>query len=96
MENTIQISERFSLAFYCKLNRLVYIEFNTNQNRNITMKTFKSMLLAVSVIAIAAPAMAGGFTFELPRLTFPEPKPVVSSQSCTSSATLTTVACSNQ
>ena len=60
------------------------------------MKTFKSTLLALSVTLIAAPAMAGGFTFELPRLMFPDPKPVVTSQSCVSPTTLTTVTCADQ
>jgi len=43
----------------------------------------RTTLLALVMVAFAAPAMAGGFTFDLPRLTFPEPTPPTVGQACT-------------
>lgn len=60
------------------------------------MTRLKTTLLAVAVAALAAPAMAGGISFDLPRLIFPTPKPVVSSQSCTAPTTLNAPACATK
>ncbi len=46
-----------------------------------------SALMAIVLVALAgtAPAFAGGLTFELPRLTFPEPPAPVVGRACSGS-----------
>ncbi len=53
----------------------------------------KSALFGLVISAIAAPAFAGGFAFDLPRLTFPEPTTPIVSQNCTSPVSLGVDAC---
>ncbi len=43
----------------------------------------RTILLALVMATFAAPAMAGGFTFDLPRLMFPEPSAPTVGQACT-------------
>ncbi len=49
------------------------------------MKTLKitlmSVVMAAGAATLAAPAFAGGMPIDMPRLNFPDPKPVVT-QSC--------------
>ncbi len=56
----------------------------------------KSAILGLAFIALAAPAFAGGFAFDLPRLMFPEPTPPVASQTCTTPATLNAGNCTTE
>lgn len=60
------------------------------------MKHTKSAILGLAFTALAAPAFAGGFAFDLPRLTFPEPKPPVVSQTCTTPTTLDAGNCATE
>lgn len=60
------------------------------------MTHIKSTILGFAFAALAAPAFAGGFTFELPRLTFPDPKPPVVTQTCTSPVTLGADSCATE
>ncbi|PHQ96676.1 MAG: hypothetical protein COB39_11625 [Marinosulfonomonas sp.] len=60
------------------------------------MNHTKPAILVLAFTALAAPALAGGFAFDLPRLTFPEPKPPVVSQTCTTPATLNAGNCTTE
>lgn len=42
----------------------------------------KHVMLALSFSLLAAPSFAGGWTFDLPNLTFPKPMPPVATQDC--------------
>jgi len=57
------------------------------------MTHVKSAILGLVFTAIAAPALAGGFAFDLPRLSFPEPEKPVISQNCTTPTTLGAEVC---
>ena len=41
------------------------------------MTSLRTLFLAISLGLTAIPAAAGGITFDLPRLTFPQPQPDV-------------------
>ena len=60
------------------------------------MKHTKSAILGLAFTALSAPAFAGGLIFDLPRLTFPDPKPPVVSQTCTTPTTLNTGNCTTE
>lgn len=51
-------------------------------------------LLAIALTALlAGPAMAGGFSFDLPTLTFPDPKPTAPGKACAAPADLAQPSC---
>ena len=56
----------------------------------------KSAILGLAFSALAAPAFAGGFAFDLPRMTFPDTKPPVVTQTCTTPVTLSTDNCTTE
>lgn len=51
------------------------------------MKRISLSLAAVTALLAAAPAIAGSFAIDLPRLTFPAPQPETS-RDCVSTATV--------
>ena len=57
------------------------------------MKQVKNLSLALVISAIAAHAMAGGFSFDLPRLMFPETQTPIVSQDCSNPASLNSEIC---
>lgn len=57
------------------------------------MTRCKTVILAAALATVAAPALAGGYAFELKHLTFPAPKPTISDQSCASPTALNTPSC---
>ena len=60
------------------------------------MTHMKSAIFGFALTVLAAPAFAGGFTFELPRLSFPEPTPPVVTQTCTSPVVLGAASCTDK
>ena len=60
------------------------------------MALTKSTVLGLAFAALAAPAFAGGLTFELPRLTFPDSKPPVVTQTCASVVALNADSCATK
>ena len=57
------------------------------------MKASIASLLVAALVAIAAPASAGGVSFDLPRLDFPGPGGDAPSQGCGQPGTLSGSAC---
>jgi len=47
------------------------------------MARLKTPLAVLALTLVAAPAMALGITFDLPRLTFPQPPTATVTQTCT-------------
>ena len=57
------------------------------------MKASIASLLVAALVAVAAPASAGGGSFDLPRLAFPGTDGGVPSQGCTKPGTHSGAAC---
>lgn len=73
-----------------KLNSSVYIfpTRHTTQWTHPMKRSTLSFIVAASLLG-AAPAVAGGFSIDLPRITFPTPQPDAS-RDCQSPASVTT------
>ncbi len=60
------------------------------------MKHVASALAFAMIIGGGAPAFAGGISFDLPHITYPEPPAPDAAQGCASPATLSDTRCAPQ